>query len=383
MTDGINGSAEAVAPVEPTLFRWFPELRARLPWVALTQVPTPVHRLDNLGSLLGMNELWIKRDDQCGLWYGGSKLRKLEFLLGDAIGRESRTVITFGALGSNHTLAAAICGRRLGLHAVLILVHQPVSDGVLQKLLLAQDQGAELVYARGRPGAVWAAVRRWLADTIRSRGRSPYVIPPGGSSPRGCLGYVNAALELAAQIRAGELSQPDYILVPVGSSGTMSGLEVGLRLAGLETRVVGVCVTDRLTVSARTVAMLANRCWSLLQRYVPSLPLCHVFPRQVMVWHEYLGKGYAYPTPGGQQAVRLMFDQEVIQLDEVYTGKTLAALIDAAKDPVFRERRILFWNTFNSLPLDGLLPHRYDYQRLPRRFHRSFEVERFPQPYSS
>ena len=371
-----SGSPETLAPpAEPTLFRWYPELRGRLPWVALTQVPTPVHRLAKLGQVLGTCELWAKRDDQCGLWYGGNKPRKLEFLLGDALARRSKTVITFGALGSNHALATAICGRKLGLHTVLILVRQPITDSVRQNLALAHAQDAELVYAGGNPGAGWAAVRHWLKHTIGTSRWPPCLILPGGSSPRGCLGYVNAALELAEQVKAGELPPPDDLFVPVGSNGTMAGLEVGLRLAGLETRVVGVRVSDRLTISAQTVALLANRCWSLLHRYAPSLPRGRVDPRQVTVWHQYLGRGYGCPTSECQQAVRAMLDQEEIQLDEVYTGKTLAALIDAAADPTFRERRILFWNTFNSLPVSDLLPQGYDYRCLPQRFHRIFEVQ--------
>ena len=246
-------------PPVPALFRWFPELPPRLPWVELTKVPTPVQRLSGLGEVLGMGDLYVKRDDQCGLWYGGNKPRKLEFLLADALARKAKMVITFGALGSNHAVATAICGRRLGLDVVLILVDQPLSDSVRRNLLLAHAQGAELVYAGGRLGATWAAARQWLRRTIRGQRRLSYLIRPGGSSALGCLGYVNAALELAEQIKAGELPLPDDIFVPVGSNGTIAGLEVGIRLAGLSIRVVGVCVSDRLPLSAQSVTLLANR----------------------------------------------------------------------------------------------------------------------------
>lgn len=375
MNDRTGGSAEAISPVQPPLFRWLPDLQTRLPWVALTRVPSPVHPLANLGRELGIRDLWVKRDDRCGHRYGGNKPRKLEFLLGDAVARHASTVITFGALGSNHTLATAICGRQLGLHTVLILVQQPLSEGVRRNLLLSHAHGTEMVYSRGKAGAAWAAARHWMKHWAGSHGRLPYLIPPGGSSPRGCLGYVNAALELPEQIKAGDLPQPDEVLVPVGSNGTMAGLEVGLRLAGLEARVVGVRVNDRLPVSAENVARLANRCWSLLQRYASDLPPGRVDQRQVIVWHQYLGKGYAHPTPEGERALRMMADHEGIELDEVYTGKTLAALIDTAADPIFRDRRILFWNTFNSLPLSPLLPQGYDHHRLPKSFHHVFEAQ--------
>ena len=153
MIDRAGESAEAIAPVEPTLLRWFPELKSSLPWVALTQVPTPVHRLANLGRILEIPELWVKRDDRCGIWYGGNKPRKLEFLLGHALARRAKTVITFGALGSNHGVATTICGSRLGLRVVLLLVRQPPSDSMRQNLLLAHAQGAELVYTGNSRGA--------------------------------------------------------------------------------------------------------------------------------------------------------------------------------------------------------------------------------------
>ena len=179
---------------EPALFRWFPDLKDRFPWVGLTQTPSPTHRLANLGKVLGMSELYIKRDDQCGLWYGGNKPRKLEFLLGDALARSSGAVITFGGLGSNHALATAICAGKLELVPVLILVPQPVSESVRRNLLLMGSQGAELVYARGKTSATLAAVRLTLKHLVAGGGRPPYLILPGGSSPVGCLGYVSSAL---------------------------------------------------------------------------------------------------------------------------------------------------------------------------------------------
>ena len=113
MKDEVKEPSEATEATGPALLRWFPELRTGVPWVSLTSVPSPVHRLTVLGRALGMDDLWLKRDDQCGLRYGGNKPRKLEYLLGHALARRAKTIITFGALGSNHTLATAIYGRML------------------------------------------------------------------------------------------------------------------------------------------------------------------------------------------------------------------------------------------------------------------------------
>ena len=129
---------------------------------------------------------------------------------------------------------------------MLILVPQPVTDSVRRNLLISHAQGAHLVHAGGNSGAVLAAFRHWSGHIVGDRGTAPYLIVPGASSARGCLGYVSAAFELAEQIKTGEVPQPDDIFVPVGSNGTIAGLEVGLRLAGLPIRVVGVRVSDRL-----------------------------------------------------------------------------------------------------------------------------------------
>ena len=372
MSDRNIDPLQAKAQSAPALFRRFPELQDRVPWVSLTRTPARVHPLANIGRTLDMDDLWIKRDDECGIWYGGNKPRKLEFLLGEALSRSARTVITFGGVGSNHALATAICGRELGLRVVVVMVHQPLSDEARRNLLLAHSQGARLVFGGGHNGARRAGVRSWLRYAMLDR-RPPYLVMPGGSTPRGCLGYVSAALELADQIRAGEAPQPDDIIVSVGSNGTMAGLLVGLGLAGLESRVIGVRVSDQLPTNPRAVAGLADRCRTLLGRYLDTLPKLRIDPADVTIWDGFLGRGYAHPTSEGLRAVGTMAEQEGIGLDDVYTGKTLAALIAAAEDPEFRKRRVLFWNTFNSLPVSDLLPGGYDHQRLPRSFHRMFE----------
>lgn len=383
----------------PPLFQRFPALRQALPRAELTALPTPAHRLQNLEHTLGGGQLWIKRDDQSGRWYGGNKPRKLEFLLGQALARGADTVITFGTLGTHHGLATTICAGELGLDTVLILVDEPMRDEVRANLLLCHAHGAQLCYAGTRWKATILGVWRWLRHCHPLRRQFPYLIMPGGSTPRGAIGYVNAALELEDQVRAGELPEPDYIFVPVGSNGTMAGLEAGLRLTNLRSTVIGVCVSDQMRIDARAVADLANDSLSLLSRHVPQIrdagtveystgrpaprnSVLHgagrVASDGVSIWHEYLGRGYAHPTPAAKQAVELLAACEGIELEVVYTGKTLAALMDAVRNrPAFQDRCILFWNTYNSMPLvgpplRGPPPDELDYRRLPPAFHRFF-----------
>jgi D-cysteine desulfhydrase len=356
-----------------TLFQRFPALRRALPRAELTVLPTPAHRLQNLEQALGGAELWIKRDDRCGLWYGGNKPRKLEFLLGEALATGAGTVITFGTLGTHHGLATTICAGRLGLQTVLILVDEPVRDETLMNLLLCHTHGAALCYAGTRRKATAFGAWNWLRRCNPLRWQFPYLIMPGGSTPRGVIGYVNAALELEDQVRAGELPEPDCIFVAVGSNGTMAGLEAGLRLTDLRTSVIGVCVSDQVRIDTQAVAKLANDTLSLLGRHAPEIADAgFVLTRDVTIWHDYLGRGYAYPTAKAQQVINLMAECEGIGLEFVYTGKTLAALMDAVGRPEFQDRRILFWNTYNSMPVPGPVYDELDFRQLPPAFHQFF-----------
>lgn len=360
-----------------TLFQRFPVLREALPRAELTKLPTPAHRLKNLERAVGAGELWIKRDDQGGRWYGGNKPRKLEFLLGEALAKGTCTVITFGTLGTHHGLATTICAGKLGLDTVLILVDEPVREEIRTNLLLCHAHGAKLCYAGTRRRATVLGAWHWLRHCNPLRRQFPYLIMPGGSTPRGVIGYVNAALELEDQVQAGELPEPDVIFVPVGSNGTMAGLEAGLRLTDLRTKVIGVCVSDRVQIDAQTVANLANDALSLLGRHAPEIAQAScVSAENVTIWHEYLGRGYAHPTPEAKRAIELTAASEGIVLEFVYTGKTLAALMDAVGRPEFRDRRILFWNTYNSMPIPGPARDEISCRQLPPVFHRFFEQAR-------
>jgi D-cysteine desulfhydrase len=237
------------------LERRFPALAGRLPRRALATLPTPVHRLAALGRDAGIAELWVKRDDRTGEPYGGNKVRKLEWLLADAIARGHRTVLTTGALGSNHALATTIYARAVGLRALLCdsaTDHRARPADALLDHAYGATIHAVLLIAAARRRVIGLLLRGALG---RDR---PYLVPTGGSSAVGTLGYVNAGLELAEQVRAGELPEPAAIVVPLGSGGTVAGLVAGLALAGLATRVIAIRVTDLLPPSAAFLARLAT-----------------------------------------------------------------------------------------------------------------------------
>ena len=324
------------------LLRRFPELEGRIPHLLLGEWPTPVQRLA-LGARLGA-DLWVKRDDLSAPVYGGNKVRKLEHLLADAMRERAGSLITMGGIGSNHVVATALYGRQLGLPTVAVVAPQPVTPFVRRVLELVRALDVELVPCRSRltiPLALPGARRR--ADR-------PYLIGPGGSSPLGTMGYVAAGLELGQQVADGILPAPDEVFVALGSGGTLAGLALGLHLAGLRCRLVGVRVVERPLISKTWVQILVARTAQVLRANVPCLRPGHV---EISLCHRYLGSGYGHTTEAGSEAIQSLFDSDGLTLEPTYTGKVAAALLEQARNA--RARRLLFWHTYNSRDTGPLL----------------------------
>jgi D-cysteine desulfhydrase len=349
----------------PWLFEAFPALSKHLPWTPLIEAPTPVQPLKELSKKVG-SEVWIKRDDETSPVYGGNKPRKLEFLLGEAKSRGYKTLITGGGTGTNHGLATSIFGRKLGFHVILGLFGQPVTAHVRKNLLLFHAYGAEMVFV----DSMLRALFRFYV-TERFGRRDAYFIAPGGSSPVGVLGYVDAGLELAMQVERKELPLPRRIYLAVGSCGTMAGLALGLRLAGLRIPVVGVQVAPRLLANPRTVLRLARKALRVMRRHDRSVPMIELTTADVPVDRGYYGPGYGHPTDAARRALSLMAKTEGIGLDVTYTAKTLGALLHSVRAEGERGP-VLFWNTFNSVDLSRMAD-RVEFLFLPEEFHRFFE----------
>jgi D-cysteine desulfhydrase len=359
--------AARTSTADLALVRRFPAL-ARLPRHALTALPTPVQPLDHLARQRDLAALWIKRDDLSGPLYGGNKPRKLEWLLGAALARRRRGVITFGGIGTHHGLATAICARDAGLRTVLVLLPQPVTDHVRHCLLLDHAAGAELHVAGSIAGVAATALR--LCAAALWRGQPLAIIPTGGTSATGVIGYVNAGFELADQVRAGALPEPEAIFVPLGSGGTVAGLALGCRLAGLRSRVVAVLVTDILPPSPARLAALARAALRRLHRVAPEIPQAALQAGDIAVLRDYLGRAYGAVTEAGLAAQRLLFETEGIALETTYTAKCLAAFLDLAAHEPYRGRPLLFWNTYSSVDLGATFGALPDWRELPPPFHR-------------
>ncbi len=359
------------------LFEAYPKLRENLPHVSLASLPTPVERMERLetavGEALGEGQLYVKRDDLSCPRYGGNKVRKLEFLLGKAAQGQPRTVITFGAAGSNHALATAIQCRELGLRPVSMLVGQPNARYVRKNLLMSHRVGTELHHAKGIPSVALSTLWQYARHTLTG-GRPPLLVPVGGTSPVGLLGFVDAAFELKHQIEAGELPEPAVLYAASGTMGTVVGLMLGISAAGLRTRVVAVRVTDPQFTSMKKARRLFRGANDLLTKADPGFPRLPFPESEFTFRHEYYGDEYARYTEAGMQAVAEARDEGGIQLEGTYTGKTFAALLDDARSGALKDQTVLFWNTYNSADFSEEIED-MDYHALPKAFHRYFEED--------
>lgn len=297
-----------------------------LPRVALACAPTPLVRAERLGRHLGV-DLWVKRDDLTGSVLSGNKVRKLELLLGAALAEGADTVITCGAVTSNHARATALAARQLGLRPVLLLRGDPsgVPDG---NLLLDRLAGAEIVPLDPADWPARDARMAELAERVRAGGGRPYVVAEGGSSGLGALGYARAAAEVRAQRGDAPF---DAQLVAVGSGGTLAGLAVGADNGP----VLGVAVCDDAPTFTRRVTGLIADAHAL--QPPEGAPAWSVTDR----WK---GPAYGVPTPEVLALVAAAARLEGLVFDPVYTGKALWALAEEAAAGRVRGRALL-WHT--------------------------------------
>jgi D-cysteine desulfhydrase len=302
--------------VTPRLHERFPALAETLPHLVLSERPTPVRELAGLG-------IWVKEDGAFGSGgWGGNKVRKLEWLIPDARRRGRRSVLTFGGLGTNWGLATALYAREHGLETALALVDQPVDEHVRTQLTRLEASGARIHCTHTKRRTV--AMLPWLLARNARGGRPPYLLPAGGSSAVGALGYVEAALEIAAQVEAGSLPEPAHVVVPVGTGGTAAGLALGFQIAGLRSRVVGV--NDQLRLDGRVIARLARRTVALLERRGARLGPLRLEPGMLDLTPDQIGVGYGHPTEAAGRAAALAAD-DGLALDPVYTAKAMAGLL--------------------------------------------------------
>ena len=309
-----------------------------------TQAWTPLERLDNLSTALGGPTVYVKRDDLLGLAGGGNKTRKLEFVVADALAQGADTLITTGAVQSNHCRLTLAAAAREGLKCRLVIeerVPGSYNRNASRNNLLFTLLGAEkIVPVKGGTDLVTAMENE--RDLLAAEGRKGYIIPGGASNALGALGYVACANELLQQ--SFEMGQQiDRIVCASGSGGTHAGLVTGMLGATSGIPVIGVSVRAQREAQESKLWALANSIRDLLKVNMEV-------PRSAFnVVDDYVGEGYSIPTAGMVEAVRMFARLEGILLDPVYTGKAAAGLIDLIRRGTFRkDENILFIHTGGS-----------------------------------
>jgi D-cysteine desulfhydrase len=306
------------------------------PSVELARLPTPLENLDRLSERVGRT-LLCKRDDLTGAAMTGNKVRKLEFLLAEALDLGATTVVTCGGEQSNHARATAFAAARLGLGCRLVLrTRDPGRPPALEgNLLLCRLAGATVRWISPEEYPRRDAIMAEEAALLTREGLRPYVVPEGGSNARGAFGYVRCVEELAEQLGP----EPATVVYAVGSGGTAAGLHAGCRLLDLPYRLVGVCVCDdRMTFQAR-VSMILDE---MVRDFRVDVA---VEPEGIEIWEGYVGDGYALSRPPELACIRDLARLEGIVVDPVYTGKALFGLLEELKKGVQLTEPIVFLHT--------------------------------------
>lgn len=318
---------------------------AKFPRRGYVKRPTPIEQLPAFSKALGGNvEVWIKRDDLLPGAGGGNKTRKLDFSIADALSKGADTLITCGAVQSNHcrlTLAWAV---HEGLECHLVLEervkgsYNPDSSGNNFLYQLLGVQGITVVPG----GSPMMDEMEKVAEKLRAKGKKPYIIPGGASNPVGALGYVSCAQELMQQMFRHKQNF-DHIVVPSGSAGTHAGFLLGMLGCNMNIPVTGIGVNRKKAIQEEAV-------YTLMQKTAEYIGVKMDLPRSaVQVFDDYVGPGYSLPTSAMIEAVTLLARTESILLDPVYTGKAMSGLIDLARKGWFKKgERVLFLHTGGS-----------------------------------
>ena len=316
-----------------------------MPRFRLAKLPTPLDELPNLTRALGGPQLLIKRDDLTGLATGGNKTRKLEFLIADAISQGADAVITAGGPQSNHCRQTAAAAAIAGLQCHLVLGGEPQPS--LGNLLLDQLLGARIHWT---PKPNRPARMQSLAEELRATGKQPYVIPVGGSTAIGALGYVAAMFELVGQL-AEQGRGADHLIFATSSGGTQAGIVLGARLAGFTGKVTAISI-DQIPDDQSDERFLAGVCdiaHGAAQLLGSNVRLTTA---DFDANYDYLGAGYGVVGDLEREAIRLLARTEGILVGPVYTGRAAGAMIDLIRRGAFaKDETILFWHTGDDAAL--------------------------------
>jgi D-cysteine desulfhydrase len=298
-------------------------------------LPTPIEELPRLSDALAGPRILVKRDDQTGLAFGGNKTRKLEFLVAEALDQGARTLISGGAMQSNHCRQTAAAAARFGLECILVLTGE-LPEKSSANLLLDELFGAKIVAVSDRKDR--DRILRETFDNAVAEGKKLYLVPYGGSSPTGALGYAFAMEELMKQTE--DFGSLDWIVFGTSSGGTHAGLVLGQRVFGFKGRVLGISIDESEEWLKTHVSRLASDASEKMGERI------EFGPADVLTNANYCEAGYGVLTEAEREAVQLFAKYEGLLLDPVYTGRAAAGMIDLIRKGFFvKDETILFWHT--------------------------------------
>jgi D-cysteine desulfhydrase family pyridoxal phosphate-dependent enzyme len=302
-----------------------------IPRIHIAHLPTAVESMPRLEKSLHGPHLLVKRDDQTGLAFGGNKTRKLEFLVAEAQARGADTLITAGALQSNHCRQTAAAAARFGFDCTLVLVGEPPVHASAN-LLLDQLLGAQFVWTDQFHRD---EVLQTTFESTKAQGKEPYLVPYGGSNSTGALGYAFAMEEFISQG-----VQANWLVFASSSGGTQAGLVMGARIFGFSGKILGISVDEPQQILQERVAHLASETSSRLGKRIEFVP------GDILVNASYAAPGYGVLTGAERAAIQLFAKYEGLLLDPVYTGRAAAGLIDLISKGFFKpDETVLFWHT--------------------------------------
>jgi 1-aminocyclopropane-1-carboxylate deaminase/D-cysteine desulfhydrase-like pyridoxal-dependent ACC family enzyme len=343
----------------------FPQLAARLPKSSIADLPTPLKQY-SLSKERNAAPILVKHDDLTSKLYGGNKIRKLEYILQRAKDRNAERVATFGSVASNHALATALYATALDLKCTCLLSHQSKTAKAPVALNMHLRNRTEIIRFGGARASRINTMRKHLQN------RRIWVIPMGGSSWLGVIGFVNAGLEVAAQIEAAGVDVPDRLYVANGTMGTAAGLALGLALANIPTEIHAVRVTHEYIANPLAMQRLISKTAMMMHRLDPSIPADIATRTKLCFRDEFFADGYAQSNPATDRAIDIGREEFGLTLDTTYSGKAMAALLHDLSRDESAEQKMMFWNTYNSQVLPVTAERPADTSHLPEEFLRYY-----------
>jgi D-cysteine desulfhydrase len=316
--------------------------------IRLAQLPTPIVKLERISRMFEGPQIYMKRDDYTGIGTTGNKIRKLEFLLAEALNQKCDYVITCGGLQSNHARTTAVAAAKVGLKCHLVL-RNGLDKSLEANAFLGRLVGAELETVTPEEYQRVHEIMSAVAEKLKTHGHRPYIIPEGGSNELGSLGYVKAVEEIAGQLKAMKL-KIHHVVAAVGSGGTYAGLLMGKYLYDLPAQVHGVNVCD-------DEAYFVNKIHGIIKNAQKRFELnLNISKKDIKIIDGYVGKGYGLSRQEEIDTIKRVAQTEGIILDPVYTGKAMYALSDQIRQGTFKaHENVLF---IHSGGIFGLFPKR-------------------------